>query len=88
MVAYNVSCNFMGAHMGTMHVNRRVQKHRDALRMAGLRPVQIWVPDTRRPDFAEECRRQCLLVAQADSADTAMHQLMDEALADVDGWAE
>ncbi|MDD0927576.1 antitoxin MazE family protein [Xylella fastidiosa subsp. multiplex] len=56
--------------------------------MAGLRPVQIWVPDTRRPDFAEECRRQCLLVAQADSADTAMHQLMDEALADVDGWAE
>ncbi|EAP0952208.1 antitoxin MazE-like protein, partial [Pseudomonas aeruginosa] len=45
-------------------------------------------PDTRRPDFAEECRRQCLLVAQADSADTAMQQFMDEALADVDGWTE
>ncbi|MBU2823093.1 antitoxin MazE family protein, partial [Acidithiobacillus ferrooxidans] len=28
--------------MGTTHVNTRVQKHRDALRMAGLRPVQIW----------------------------------------------
>lgn len=70
------------------HVNSRVQKHRDALRMAGLRPVQIWVPDTRRPDFAEECRRQCLLVAQADSADTAMQQFMNEALADVDGWTE
>ncbi|MDT7929843.1 antitoxin MazE family protein [Tepidimonas sp.] len=55
--------------------------------MAGLRPVQIWVPDTRRPDFAQECRRQCLLVAQADSADTAMQQFMDDALADVDGWA-
>ena len=27
-------------------------------------------------------------VVQADSADTAMHQLMDEALADVDGWTE
>jgi hypothetical protein len=77
--------------MATAHVNQRVKKHRDALRMAGLRPVQIWVPDTRRPDFAEECRRQCLLVAQADSADsadTAMRQFMDEALADVDGWAE
>lgn len=72
--------------MGTPHVNARVQKHRDALRMAGLRPVQIWVPDTRRPDFADECRRQCLLAAQADSADTAMQQFMDEALADVDGW--
>lgn len=74
--------------MGTTHANARVQKHRDALRMAGLRPVQIWVPDTRRPDFAEECRRQCLLVAQTDSADSAIQQLMNEALADVDGWTE
>jgi hypothetical protein len=72
--------------MRTANVNARVQKHRNALRMAGLRPVQIWVPNTRRPDFAEECRRQCLLVAQADSANMAMHQFMDEALADVDGW--
>jgi hypothetical protein len=29
-----------------------------------------------------------MLVAQADSADTAMQQFMDEALADVDGWTE
>ncbi len=72
--------------MGTTHVNARVQKRRDALRMAGLRPVQIWVPDTRRPDFAEECRRQSRLVAQADNADTAMQQFMDDALADVNGW--
>ena len=74
--------------MGTTRVNARVRKHRDALRMAGLRPVQIWVPDTRRPDFAEECRRQCLLVAQSDSADMTMRSFMDEALADVDGWTE
>lgn len=66
----------------------RVKKRRDTLRMAGLRPVQIWVPDTRRPDFAEECRRQCQLVAQADMADTDTHQLMSEALADVAGWTE
>ncbi len=69
------------------HVNSRVQKHRDALRMAGLRPVQIWVPDTRRPDFAEECRRQCRIAAQADTADAPLRQLMDDALADVEGWA-
>lgn len=72
--------------MVTMNVNERVKKHRDALRMAGLRPVQIWVPDTRRPNFAEECRRQTLLAAKADSADQAIQQFMDEALADVDGW--
>ncbi len=74
--------------MATMPVNARVQKHRDALRMAGLRPVQIWVPDTRRPNFAEECRRQSRLATQADMADTGMHCFMDEALADVDGWTE
>jgi hypothetical protein len=70
------------------HVNQRVQKHRDALRRAGLRPVQIWVPDTRRPGFEEECRRQSRLVAQADGADEAMQRFMDEALADVDDWTE
>lgn len=74
--------------MATANVNARVQKHRDALRMAGLRPVQIWVPDTRRPDFAEECRRQSLLAAQADRVDTDLQRFMDEALADVDGWTE
>jgi Protein of unknown function (DUF3018) len=38
----------------------RVHKHRQALRAAGLRPIQIWVPDTRRRGFAAECRRQSL----------------------------
>jgi len=70
------------------HVNSRVQKHRDALRMAGLRPVQIWVPDTRRPNFAGECRRQTRLAAQADKADADMQHFMDEALADLDSWTE
>ena len=69
------------------NVNARVQKHRDALRRAGLRPVQIWVPDTRRPDFAEECLRQSRLVAQADQKDQDLHDLMDAALADIDGWS-
>lgn len=74
--------------MATMHVNERVQKYRNALRMAGLRPVQIWVPDTKQPGFAEECRRQSRLVAQVDKEDTDLQQFMDEALADVDGWVE
>lgn len=74
--------------MATVQVNARVQKHRDALRMAGLRPVQIWVPDTRRSNFAEECRRQSRLVAQSDLADKDMLNFMDEALADIDGWVE
>lgn len=72
--------------MSSTHVTLRVQKYRETLRKAGLRPVQIWVPDTRRPDFVQECQRQSRLVAQADSADAALQQWMDESLADVDGW--
>lgn len=74
--------------MATTHVNVRVQKYRDALRMAGLRPVQIWVPDTRRPDFAQECRRQSQIASQADMADQNMDHFMDAALNDLDGWTE
>lgn len=67
-------------------VAARVQKRRDALRMAGLRPIQIWVPDTRRPGFAAECQRQSKLASQADRADVEMMDFMDEALSGVDGW--
>lgn len=67
-------------------VSERVQKRRDALRAAGLRPVQIWVPDTRRPGFANECRRQAALVAQTDRRDTDLDDFMDAALSDLDDW--
>ncbi len=69
------------------NVNARVQKHRDAMRRAGLRPVQIWVPDTRQPHFDDECRRQSRLVAQADHGDQDLQDLMDAALVDVEGWS-
>ncbi len=62
----------------------RVQKHRAALRKAGLRPVQIWVPDTRCAGFAEECRRQ----SQALQGDVHERETADwlEAAADREGW--
>lgn len=69
-------------------VNQRVQKRRENLRAAGLRPLQIWVPDTRRPGFTEECRRQASLVAKADAADRDLQHFMDAALADVDSGSE
>ena len=33
----------------------RMASYRQRMRAAGLRPVQIWVPDSRAPDFAEKC---------------------------------
>lgn len=67
-------------------VAARVHKHRKALRKSGLRQVQIWVPDTRRPNFAAECRRQSKLAAKADRSDKDLSAFMDAALADVEGW--
>ncbi|MGH8415381.1 MAG: antitoxin MazE family protein [Gammaproteobacteria bacterium] len=65
-------------------VHHRVQKHRDKLRAAGLRPIQLWVPDTRRPGFAEECRRQSLAL-RGDRQDQQSADWL-EAVADRDGW--
>ena len=41
----------------------RVAAHHAQLRALGLRRIEMWVPDTRAPGFAEEARRQSLLVA-------------------------
>ena len=64
----------------------RARKSRAAIRSAGLRPVQTRVPDTRWPDLAAECRRQALVVAEADRQDHETCGLIDLALADSDGW--
>ena len=47
------------------NVARRVQKHRQSLRAAGLRPIQIWVPDVRSKSFAVQARRQSLAIARS-----------------------
>lgn len=65
-------------------VSERVKKHRVALRAAGLRPVQIWVPDTRRSGFAKECRRQSLSL-RGDRLEQRTLKWLRE-VADTDGW--
>jgi hypothetical protein len=61
---------------------RRIARHRDKLRRQGLRPVQIWVPDTRAPGFAAEAARQSLGVVAATSADDLdyLDRLADDVL--------
>jgi hypothetical protein len=43
---------------------QRMRAYRDRLRAAGLRPVQIWVPDVRKPGLAREAERQSRLAAR------------------------
>lgn len=40
-----------------------MREHRRRLRAQGLRPVQIWVPDVRSPEFTREAHRQSAAAA-------------------------
>lgn len=47
---------------------QRVDEYRRRLRRQGLRPIQIWVPDTRSPNFTVEAHRQSAAVAASPGA--------------------
>ncbi len=47
----------------------KVKAYRARLRAQGLRPIQIWVPDTRSPAFARAAHKQSLAVARSPHAE-------------------
>ena len=47
----------------------KVRAHRERLRKQGLRPVQVWVPDTQGQAFRAEARRQSAAVARSEGAE-------------------
>lgn len=61
------------------------QRYRARLRAEGLRPAQVWVPDTRDAAFAAECARQVALV-NAVSSDAELDRRMIEAARLTEGW--
>ncbi len=65
---------------------KRVQRRRDKLRAAGLRPVQIWVPDTRAAGFAEECSRQARLIREAETPEGRADEEAWADVSDTSGW--
>ena len=67
-----------------LNVKERVSTYRQNLRNAGLRPIQIWVPDTRRAGFAEECTRQSRAVRESQGEADILDFI--ESTADLDGW--
>lgn len=73
-----------GAKVMAESTKNRVNKHRAQLRKAGLKPIQIWVPDPSRRGFAAECRRQALLVNAGADERRVMREI--EALMDTDEW--
>jgi hypothetical protein len=67
-----------------LSTSEKTAKYREKLRAQGLRPIQIWVPDTRSKSLAEEVSRQSLRVSKKDDG-----ELMDEldlAAAQTEDW--
>ena len=67
-------------------VSDRVWKRREALPAPDLRPVPISMPDTCRPGFAAECRRQSALITDSDRCDAYLSDDRDAALEELEGW--
>ena len=63
-----------------------VQRYRDRMKRAGLRLVQLWVPDTRAPGFAQECRRQSRIAAKDRRTEDEVMTWIDETR-DTDSWS-
>jgi len=62
-----------------------VRRYRERMKAQGFRQLNLWVPDTRSPRFAEECRRQSRLAAGHDRDDDVM-DLLEAAASDLEGW--
>ena len=58
---------------------QRMASYRRRMRDAGLRPVQIWVPDIRSPSFAEACAKQARAVAASDPAGDELMRFVEDA---------
>lgn len=66
---------------------RSAQRYRNRMRRAGLRLVQLWVPDTRAGGFAEECRRQSEQAAKHRRLEKDVLTWIDHTR-DTDAWTE
>jgi len=63
---------------------KRVRKHREKMKAAGLKPVTIWVPDVNSPEFKARVAREIELI----NADPESERVMEEMLAisDFSDW--
>ena len=59
-------------------------RYRARMRDQGFRPLQLWVPDTRSPKFAAECRRQSLTIAR--SPEGGVESFLEAAAQELEGW--
>jgi hypothetical protein len=58
----------------------KVRAHRARLRKRGFRLVQMWLPDTRSPEFAAQAHKDSLAIARSET------EADDQAFVDSISW--
>jgi hypothetical protein len=64
-------------------VAKRVQKHRDKMKAAGLKPVTIWVPDVNSPGYAQEVAEAIAIINASADEKVILEELSN---VEIEGW--
>jgi hypothetical protein len=62
--------------------SQTVRDHRSRLRAQGLRPVQLWLPDSRTPAFAEQAAHDMRVLAKLPPEDQALLDAFERSVAE------
>lgn len=63
---------------------KRVRKHREKMKAAGLKPVTIWVPDVKAPGYREKLARDIAKINGDKESIRVMEDMLE--LADFSDW--
>ena len=64
-------------HSSALSPAVKMNAYRQRMRDAGLRPVQIWIPDTRSVGLQEEAKRQSLSASKHISLEHDITDFID-----------
>jgi hypothetical protein len=62
---------------------KRVRKHRDRMKAAGLKPVTIWVPDVDAPGYAEKVAEAIAIINASEDEKIILEELSN---IEIEGW--
>ena len=62
---------------------KRVQKHRDKMKAAGLKPVTIWVPDVNARGYAQEIADAIAIINASADEKVILEELSN---IEIEGW--
>ncbi len=78
-----VTCNGLTRMCRMADSAKRVQKHRDKMKAAGLKPVTIWVPDVNAPGYAQEVADAIAIINASADEKVILEELSN---IEIEGW--